>query len=134
DPAMGRYVPGFVAAFHDMMRNELGVQMPVPYNSITWVDLNFVWNWNRVGLPRPESPAAELAIAMRRNPDLRVLVASGYYDMVTTAASAESQVRLAGLPPDRVTFRNYESGHMLYLGDTAERFADDIRSLIAAGR
>ena len=85
-------------------------------------------------MPRPESPAHELAIAMRRNPDLRVLVASGYFDMVTTAASAESQVRRAGLPADRVTIRNYESGHMLYLGDTAASFADDIRALIAAGR
>jgi carboxypeptidase C (cathepsin A) len=134
DPAMGRYVPGFIAAFHDMLRDELEVDMPVPYNAITWVGLNFAWDWNRVGLPQAGTFADELAIAMRRNPDLRVLVASGYYDMVTTAASAESQVRRAALPADRVTIRNYESGHMLYLGDTADDFAADIRTLIAAGR
>jgi carboxypeptidase C (cathepsin A) len=96
DPAMGRYVPGFVAAFHDMLRNDLEVRMPVPYNAITWADLNFAWRWDRVGVPQVGSFAEELAIAMRRNPDLRLLVASGYYDMVTTAASAESQVRHAG--------------------------------------
>ena len=132
DPAMGRYVPGFIASFHDMLRADLQVDMPMPYHSITWVGLNFVWNRNRIGLPAASSVAGELAVAMRRNPDLRVLVASGYYDMVTTAASGEDQIRRGGLPLDRVTFRNYESGHMLYLGDTAEAFADDIRALIAA--
>ena len=134
DPAMGRYVPGFVAAFHDMLRHDLEVDMPIPYKAIAWTGLNFVWDWNRIGLPQVPTPGEELAIAMRRNPGLRVLVASGYYDMVTTAAEAEHQVRAAALPPDRVTIRNYESGHMLYLGDTAERFADDIRALVAARR
>ena len=134
DPAMGRYVPGFVAAFHDMIRSELRVTMPMPYNSITWVGLNFNWNWTRTALPPNQSPAADLAVAMRRNPDLRVLVASGYYDMVTTAASGEFQVRNADIPEDRVNFRNYESGHMLYLGDTAESFAHDVRDLIEGRR
>lgn len=134
DPAMGRYVPGFVAAFHQMLRDDLRVRMPVPYSAITWVGLNFNWNWKRTGVPPGQSAAVDLATAMRRNPDLRVLVASGYYDLVTTPAAGESQIRRGGLPADRVTFRNYESGHMLYLGDTAEQFADDVRALILGGR
>jgi carboxypeptidase C (cathepsin A) len=134
DPAMGRYVPGFVAAFNDMIRDELGVRMPMPYSAITWVELNFAWRWNRLGPQQPKNYAEELAVAMRRNPNLRVLAASGYYDMVTTAASAESQLRRAGIPADRLTIRNYESGHMLYLGDTAKAFADDVRGLILRGK
>jgi carboxypeptidase C (cathepsin A) len=134
DPAMGKYVPGFVAAFHDMLRNDLKVEMPVPYGSIVWEGLNFKWNYNRVGIPASPSYAAELATAMRRNDQMRVLVASGYYDMGTTAAGAEYQVARGKLPAERVTFRNYESGHMLYLGDTAEKFADDVRSFIAGPR
>jgi len=134
DPAMGRYVPGFVSAFHDMIRDDLNVRMPMPYNAITWVGLNFAWRRQRIGIPVAPTIAEELAVAMRRNQRMRVLVASGYYDMVTTAASAENQVRRAGLPSDRVTVRNYESGHMLYLGDTAEAFANDVRALIAASR
>jgi carboxypeptidase C (cathepsin A) len=131
DPAMGRYVPGFVASFHELMGRHLGVSMPFPYSAITWVDLNFRWKWERLGVPVGRTYGDELAVAMRRNPNMRVLAASGYYDMVTTAAAAESQIRRAGLPADRVTIRNYESGHMLYLGDTAERFAGDVRGLIA---
>ncbi len=133
DPAMGRYVPGFISAFHDMIRDDLNVRMPMPYNAITWVGLNFAWRRERFGVPVAPTVAGELAVSMRRNQNLRLLVASGYYDMVTTAASAESQVRRAGLPADRVTIRNYESGHMLYLGDTAEAFSNDVRALIAGG-
>lgn len=134
DPAMGRYVPGFVGAFHDMLRRDLKVAMPEPYKSITWVTLNPQWNWDRVGIPPAPSFGAELAAAMRRNPRMRVMAASGLYDLVTTAAAGAEQIRQAGLPADRVTLHNYESGHMLYLGDTAPQFADHVRSFIRAGR
>ncbi|MCP3732711.1 peptidase S10 [Sphingomonas sp. MG17] len=129
DPAMGRYVPGFVASFHDMLK-ELKVDMPVPYGSIVWEGLNPKWNWVRAGVPAGQNFAGDLAIAMRRNPRLRVLSASGYYDMVTTPNQAEKDLRGSGAAPDRVFFRNYESGHMLYLGGTARLFADDVRAFV----
>lgn len=130
DAAMGRYVPGFVAAFNVMLRDQLQVRMPIPYTAIAF-DFSFNWNYARSGVPEGQSFAADLATAMRRTPALRVLVASGYYDMVTTPAAAENQIKRGGLPLDRVTFRNYESGHMLYLGGTAARFAEDIRIFLA---
>jgi carboxypeptidase C (cathepsin A) len=130
DPAMGRYTPGFIAAFNDMLHDDLKVDMPAPYKAIVWEKLNFKWDYTRSGALAGQSFATDLAVAMRRTPALRVLVASGYYDMVTPAASAESQVRLGGLPAERTTVKNYESGHMLYLGDTAESFANDVRTLI----
>jgi hypothetical protein len=33
-------------------------------------------------------------------------------------------------PKDRTEFKAYESGHMLYLGDTAQSFSDDVRKLV----
>jgi carboxypeptidase C (cathepsin A) len=130
DPAMGKYVPGFIAAFHDMLHRDLKVDMPVPYGSIVWEGLNFKWNYNRVGVPAGQGYAGDLATAMRRNEKLRVLVASGYFDLVTPPAAAEYQITRGRLPADRVTYRNYESGHMLYLGDTAESFANDVRAFL----
>jgi carboxypeptidase C (cathepsin A) len=67
---------------------------------------------------------------MRRDEKLRVMVASGYYDLTTHSAQAEESVKQANLPKDRLILRRYESGHMLYLGDTAQAFADDVRALI----
>jgi carboxypeptidase C (cathepsin A) len=134
DPAMGKYVPGFVAAFHDMLHRDLKVEMPIPYGSIVWEGLNFKWNYSRVGVPAGQAYAVDLATAMRRNEKLRVLVASGYFDLVTPPAGAENQIKQGKLPADRVTYRNYESGHMLYLGDTAESFANDVRAFITGSR
>lgn len=134
DPAMGRYVPGFVAAFHQMVGEDLGVSMDQPYGAIVWKDLLPAWNWNRTGVPAGQSFAADLATAMRRTPKLRVLVASGYYDLTTSSATAEYAVEQAKMPADRVTLKRYASGHMLYLGDTAQAFADDVRALIRATR
>jgi carboxypeptidase C (cathepsin A) len=130
DPAMGRYSPGFVAAFHEMAAADLGVRMDRPYGSIVWKDLLPAWNWKRGGVPSGQSFAVDLAVAMRRSEKLRVLVASGYYDLVTTTAAAELAVEQANLPADRAMLRRYASGHMLYLGDTAGAFADDVRTLI----
>jgi carboxypeptidase C (cathepsin A) len=130
DPAMDRYVPGFVAAFHEMESEDLKVDMGRPYGAIVWKDLLPSWNWNRAGVPPGQSFAVDLAVAMRRTPKLRVLVASGYYDLTTHSAAAEYSVEQAKLPPDRLMRRRYESGHMLYLGDTAAAFANDVRALI----
>jgi carboxypeptidase C (cathepsin A) len=134
DPAMGRYVPGFVAAFHAMLTEDLKVQEDRPYGAIVWRNLLSAWNWKRTGVPEGQSFAGDLATAMRRNGDLKVLVASGYFDMVTTPAAAQDALVKAGVPADRLTIRNYESGHMLYLGDTAAAFSDDVRALIRDGR
>ena len=130
DPAMGRYVPGFVAAFHQTVADDLNVRMDRPYGAIVWKDLLPSWNWERRGVPPGQSFATDLAVAMRRNEKLRVLVASGYYDLSTHAAPAEYAIEQAKLPTDRVMLRRYASGHMLYLGDTAGAFADDVRTLI----
>lgn len=132
DPGMGRYTPGFVAAFHGMMRQELAVETPVPYNSITWAELNFIWNWNRPALPPGTTPGTDLAVAMRRTPALRVLVATGLYDMVVPPAAVEHGLRQSGMPQERVTFKRYDSGHMLYLGGTLQAFTDDLRAFITA--
>lgn len=130
DPAMGRYVPGFMAAFHQMLSEDLKVSMKRPYGAIVWRDLLSKWKWNRAQVPAGQSFAVDLATAMRRNERLRVLVASGSYDLVTTPAAARRSLQAANLPSDRVTIRDYPSGHMLYLGDTAAAFSDDVRALI----
>ncbi|MCH2180911.1 MAG: hypothetical protein MK108_02805 [Mariniblastus sp.] len=135
DPAMGRYVPGFVGGLHQLLGNHLGVKLDRPYIAIRWKDLLPNWNFERGFTAVPiESSAQELAWAMRRNPDLRVLVASGYFDLITTPAAAIDQVEAGKLPSERVTFKEYPSGHMVYLGGTEQAFAEDLRRFIQAGK
>ncbi|MCH2179028.1 MAG: hypothetical protein MK106_09510 [Mariniblastus sp.] len=132
DPAMTRYGPGFVAAFHELLESHLHVNLRRPYIAIRWKDLLPSWNWSRGFTPIPiQNSGQELAWAMRRNPDLRVLVASGYFDLATTAAAALDQFEAGGVPAERVTFKEYPSGHMVYLGGTEQVFADDLKIFLS---
>jgi len=134
DPAMGQYTPAFVAAFNQMEKEELKVTIDRPYNSIVWSGLNFIWDYSRKGMIPTKGFAYELASAMRRNPDLKVFVASGYYDLVTTPAAAKNSLEKAPVPHDRIFYKNYESGHMLYIGETAAQFSNDTHDLITSGK
>lgn len=133
DPAMGQYTPAFVAAFQQMQKDELKVTMNRPYNSIVWQDLNFTWDKVRKGKIPSQGFANELGAAMRRNSDLKVFVASGYYDLVTTPAAAKNSLEESSVPKDRIFYKNYESGHMLYIGKTADQFSKDAHQFITKG-
>ena len=97
------------------------------------------WNWRTVPEGRYWEPsyvntAPRLAGAMRRNPDLEVLVASGYYDFATPFFDAEYTFVRHGIPMDRVTMTYYEAGHMMYLHDPSRlAFLEDVRRFYGDG-
>ncbi|MEA1940768.1 MAG: peptidase S10 [Pseudomonadota bacterium] len=132
DPAMARYAPAFVAGLN-LYLAEAGIAVEDRYEAIAFRTVNRAWNHD---ISPPFIPAGEaLAAAMRTNPDFRLLVATGYQDLVTTTGSADYLVAHAGLPAARVTVARYPSGHMPYLGDASARaLAADIRTLISGGR
>ena len=129
DPAMGQYVPAFIAAFHEYLHDDLKIPLDAHYEAIAFKDVNGRWDYGPGG---PEAAhTADLAAAMRRNPAMRLLVASGYYDLATPFAAAEHALSHAEMPLERVEFRTYESGHMAYLGvQPAEAFMKDLRAFV----
>jgi carboxypeptidase C (cathepsin A) len=132
DPAMGQYVPAFVAALNMHLREEVGVDIDEPYLAIEFHKVNGPWNYGSgPGVHVPLNHSEDLATAMRRNPALQLFVGTGYYDLVTTVGAAEYTVAHADFPADRVTMRNYASGHMPYLGtESREALARDLRQFI----
>ena len=63
------------------------------------------------------STSADLARAMRRNPHMQVLVASGRYDLGTPYSATVWSLAQLDAPADvlaRVTHRYYDAGHMMY--------------------
>ncbi|MCP3733829.1 peptidase S10 [Sphingomonas sp. RP10(2022)] len=130
DPAMAQYVPGIVAGFQQMIHDELKVDMPIPYEAIVWEGVFSRWNNRRAGVAPDQTYGDDLAIAMRRQPQLRVMLMTGYYDLLATPLATASSARAAGLPPERVTLHSYASGHMSYLGETAPQFGRDVRQFI----
>lgn len=69
--------------------------------------------------------AGDLAASMALNPYLKVFSANGYYDAVTPFLQTRLTFELMTVSTgdlDRLTVRNYPSGHMVYL-DNASRSA-----------
>ncbi len=94
---MGQYVPGFVAAYNSYASNELGVAIDDTYQAIAFRAVNAPWDYGRgPGGGADKNFATDLAVAMRRNPQLRLMVGTGYYDLVTTLGSAGIHRRTRG--------------------------------------
>ena len=68
---------------------------------------------------------------MRSNKNLKVIVASGYYDLICPFFDTEYTFARNGILPERVTLTYYEGGHMMYLHDPSlVKLAQDIRSFL----
>ena len=134
DPAMGQYVPAFVASFNMYQHDELGVSIDEPYEAISFRGVNFRWDYGR-GAGGDTNYAEDLSIAMRRNPRMRLMIGAGYYDLVTPFGSAEYVIAHANFPKAATEMHIYPSGHMPYLGAKARQMlAHDVRVFITGGR
>jgi len=97
---------------------ELGIASETRYEVFN-SEVNKSWNWNR-GEAKGNGYACtspDLARALRRNPHLRVLVASGRYDLGTPYSASDWSLAQLDAPAEvlgRVTHRYYDAGHMMY--------------------
>ena len=137
DAASAAISAPYSAAIHQHLSEELGVDMESPYHT-SGPEVGRSWVWDRTlsegGEPRYVNTAPDLAWAMSYNPELRVLVASGYYDYATPFFDAEYTLARHGIDMDRVTMTYYEAGHMMYLhGPSRDEVAEDIRTFILGG-
>jgi carboxypeptidase C (cathepsin A) len=101
DPAMAQYTPSMVAAFRELLTKDLGVTLALSYEAIDFKSVNSRWDYGfGPGISMPlRDYAGDLAVAMRRNPGLKLFVGAGYFDLVTTLGSAEYTIAHAGIDP-----------------------------------
>lgn len=127
----------YTAALNHYLATDLQVQMDRPYltgNSAIYGK----WNWRPVPAGQPWEPsyvnvARKLSNALRRNKDLRVLVANGYYDLVTPFFDAEFTFARHGILPERIDMKYYEGGHMMYTHEPdLKKLTADIRAFLSA--
>lgn len=91
-------------------------------------------SWNRFA---PENTTGEsLRQAMAMNPYMHVMVQAGYYDGATDYFNAKYnlwQLDPSGKLKDRMHFKGYRSGHMMYLRyEDLKTSNDDLREFIKA--
>jgi len=108
-PELTSWLHSFTPAINHYIKSELNFNTDVKYNMF-----GDVYPWDR----RNNETREELRMAMATNPYLKVLNQSGYYDGATTYFAAKytlSQIDPSGKMKDRMTFKGYRSGHMMYL-------------------
>lgn len=135
DAAMGQYAPAYIIGGDEYLHQGLKIETSEVYQGIDFRGVNARWDYSdENGSGQDHNYANDLAMAMDRNPALRLFVGSGYYDMVTPMEAAWYSISHAGIPVDRVSFHYYESGHMTYIGlHNREKTSSDIRKFIEAG-
>ena len=119
--------------FQHYVESELGWETDRRYITLSG-QANHRWDWGqKMGFPEV---VKDIRTAMMRDPHLRVLVACGYYDLVTAYGTSEWVVRhldLAEPVRGNVRLEHYRGGHMMYTNPRAHRnLADDARALIGA--
>ncbi|MFD1061886.1 S10 family peptidase [Winogradskyella litorisediminis] len=119
------WLHSFTPAINYYIQNELGFKTDLKYNVF-----GNVGNWDRSN----DNVRDNLRQAMAQNPYLKVLTQSGYYDGATTyfqAKYSQWQIDPSGKLKDRMYFKGYRSGHMMYLrNEDLIKANDDLREFI----
>jgi carboxypeptidase C (cathepsin A) len=113
DPAMAAWNHAFSPAINEYMHNELGFETDMQYFLF-----GPVRPWGQGGTYDTDNTGEQLRQAMHENPYLHLLVQSGYYDGGTDYFSAKYtmwNLDPAGRIQDRMWWKGYRSGHMMYL-------------------
>ncbi|WP_242916785.1 S10 family peptidase [Pontibacter liquoris] len=121
------WLHAFTPAINLYLRDELKYKTDVKYNMF-----GSVHPWNNENNHAGEN----LRQAMAENPYLHVMIQSGYYDGACDYFNAKYsmwQLDPSGKLKDRLSWKGYRSGHMMYLRrEDLKTGTDDIRDFIRA--
>jgi carboxypeptidase C (cathepsin A) len=132
DPQSAAISSAYVSAFNDYVRKELKFGENREYKPEVEV---FKW-WSMTHKP-PGAPFAlpgtpnvmlDLAVAMKYNPQLKVLLNAGYYDLATPFYEGVYEMQHLPIPPElqkNIEFKFYESGHMVYAHEASLKAIHD---------
>jgi len=119
------WLHSFTPAINYYLQEELKFKTDIKYYMF-----GPVHPWDRSG----DNTGENLRQAMAQNPNLDVMIQSGYFDGATTYFNAKYtmwQLDPSGKMKDRLSFKGYRSGHMMYLrSEDLKNANDDIRNFI----
>lgn len=119
------WLHSFTPAINTYFQNYLNYKTDIKYNMFGPVN-----PWDRSG----DQTGENLRSAMAMNPYLHVMTQSGYYDGATTYFNAKYNMwhlDPSGKLKDRMSFKGYRSGHMMYLrAEDLQKANEDIRDFI----
>lgn len=140
EPFIAYSMPPFNAGFLNYYYEELKVSRDLNYHvSAMDGDEPFKWDWKRTagnpwGVSIAINTGPDMATAMMKDPNLKVLILNGYFDNGTIFYGVEHTIDHLGLRPEikeNIIMKYYEAGHMMYLHDgSIGKFREDVSSFI----
>ena len=136
DPQSSAISAAYTAAFLDYYHRELNFPRDRDYKISGNV---WPWDWKHSapgGEQRMVNTGPDLARALGLNPNLRVLVLNGLFDLATPFLATEYMMSHLGLPAEvrqHVLMKYYDAGHMMYVNDASlKRMKADVAEFIDA--
>jgi carboxypeptidase C (cathepsin A) len=121
DPQSAAISSAYVSAFNDYVRGTLKFGEKKTYKA--GLDLEKYWDvlhqppGSPSKVPGPVNVMPDLALAMKQNPNLKVQLNGGYYDLATPFFAAEyelHQLPIQAALQENIEMHFYTSGHMVY--------------------
>jgi carboxypeptidase C (cathepsin A) len=138
DPQSAAISSAFAATFLDYYHGELKFGQGATYN-VTNFKIGDTWRWTHKtarGDQFTVNTGVDLAEALIKDPNLKVLVLNGYYDLATPFSATEYVMTHLGVPKSagaRVSMKYYEAGHMMYVHPpSAAKMKRDLDAFIDA--
>jgi carboxypeptidase C (cathepsin A) len=121
DPQSAAISAAYVGAWNGYVRNSLHYGSGIEFKS--GIPIYSKWDYKHAP-PGTDTPLIalpnvlpDLAVAMKQNPDMKVMVNGGYFDVSTPYFEGLMEMRHLPVPPalrSNIEYRYYESGHMVY--------------------
>lgn len=131
DPALSRYLPLYTSTFNDYVRRVLKYESSLPYEVLS--GKVHPWKYGTEGQGYL-NVADNLASAMIKNPNLRVLFCSGYFDLATPYYATIYTVDHLDLSQELRTHirqARFSGGHMMYhYAPSLEKLHNDIADFL----
>jgi len=138
DPQSADIGSAYVSAFNNYVREQLHYGGEETYKPE--IDVFKYWDFKHkppgadVAFPGSTNVMTDLATAMKYNPDLKVFVAGGYFDLATPFYEGWYEMHHLPVPQrliGNMEFHYYPSGHMVYANqDSLHRLHDDVVNFI----
>jgi carboxypeptidase C (cathepsin A) len=129
DPQASALSSAYVSAFNEYARKELHYGEGKTFRPRTPVFMS--WNFQHQLPGQPQRPASsrqgsnvlpDLANAMKLNPNLKVQLNAGYFDLATPFFQGVYEMHHLPIPSSlqsNIEFKFYDSGHMVYAKDSS---------------
>jgi carboxypeptidase C (cathepsin A) len=137
DPQTAAIGSAYVSAFNDYVRKTLKYGDDKMYKPM--ISLAATWNYQHQppNFFRPRRQAnvmTDLAWAMKYNPNLKVQLNAGYFDLATPFYEGIYEMRQLPMPTklqDNIEYKFYQSGHMVYAHEPAlKELHDNVAAFI----